>query len=226
VAVASCESSAIDGLAGRRGLVLGAEPHQFDLPPRSEAAAVLTSARFRDETDEADSIAASIRDLFAGGVAPSDVAVLARDEGAARAYCGLLADRGIPIVAPPTAWRAPHDIADLLALAGVVDDPYDHAHLLRVLASPLVGLSDASLRALCRDSTDAAQLSLDVGLDEKRTGGRPGVAAATLAQNVLYGLVDLRLGDHGRASLEAFRRRWSEWRATCAHLRPPAAIAY
>lgn len=118
------------------------------------------------------------------------------------------------------------DVADLLALACVIDDPHDHAHLLRVLASPLVGLSDASLLTLCRDPSDAAQLSLGVDLVDVHVTGSRGTVGATLSDNALYGDADLKLSEHGRSSLAAFRERWSAWRRDCASLSPPAALAY
>jgi len=225
VCAASCDAAAIDGIGGRRALSL-ADAHRIDLPPRTEARVATSAMRYDDEDSEADAISSSIRDLLAGGVRPNDVMVLARDEGGASVYARLLAQRGIPVTASPEAWQSPRDIADLLALACVVDDPYDHAHLLRVLSSPLVGLSDASLLTLCRDPSDAAQLPLDVGLLDVRVAGSRGTVSTTLASNALYGNTDLKLSEHGRASLVAFRERWSTWRRECAGMDPSAAIAF
>jgi len=224
VAAASCAASAIDGIGGRRALALD-DSTTIDVSATRPAAQV-TANRCGDEAEEADAIAVAINRLLAEGAMPSDIVVLARDEAAAAVYARSLAQRGVPLTAPPNAWQAPADILDLLALACVVDDPYDHAHLLRVLASPVVGLSDLSLLAVCRDPTDADQLSLDVGLDDTVVGGGRGPATTTLAQNVLYGLADRRLADHARLSLAAFRTSWRTWRAACARMGPAAALAY
>ena len=55
------------------------------------------------------------------------------------------------------------EIYDLIALCAVIDDPTDQGDLLRVLSSPVVGLCDANLWALCKDPAQALQLSLEVG---------------------------------------------------------------
>lgn len=227
VAAAYSEASAIDGIGGRRIFMLGDGAHRVEFPPPVPAETpIAAAARFDGEAAEADAVAGSIRELLAQGTPPADIMVLARDADGAAVYNRLLGERGVPITASPTAWQAPHDIADLLALACIVADPYDHAHLMRVLSSPLVGLSDFSLLTLCRDPVDAGQLSLDVGLDDMRIKGARAMAPTTLADNALYGNADLNLADHARASLIAFRQRWSEWRRECANRSVPSALAY
>ncbi len=226
VAAASCAASAIEGLGGRRSLTLPDDAVQVDLPPRAGASAARSIARYENEDEEADAIAADIRGLFASGVAAADIIVLARDIAGAGVYARLLAERGVPVAAEPDAWQAPADIADLLALACAVDDPYDHAHLLRVLASPLVALSDASLLTLCRAPDDATQLMLDVADADARGPAARGMAQTTLAENVLYGHADMRLSERARASLAAFRERWHVWRAACATMPAPAVLAF
>lgn len=225
VATASCASSAVEGIRGRRPLSLGASATSIVLAPRS-AAVVVTARRFADENAEADEMSAAIRGLLAEGASPADIFVLTRDRSAASIYANALAERSVPITAPADAWQSPEDVLDLLALAAIVDDPYDHAHLLRALASPVVGLSDLSLLRLCRDPADAGQLSLDVGLDDARIGGARGTASTTLAENALLGDADQRLSDDARAALVAFRERWQIWRERCATMAPAAALAY
>ena len=226
IAIAISDGAAIDGIGGRRALAVASDVVRIELPPSPSTNAVADATRYADEGAEADAIARSIAELLAGGVRPDDVMVLARDAGGAAVYARLLAERGIPIAAPPHAWQEPKDVGDLLALACVVSDPYDHAHLLRVLASPLVGLSDLSLLILCRDPSSADQLALDVGQNDTRLVAERGTPVATLAENVLYGHADAALSEHGRTSLAAFRERWSQWRDACAGLSAPAAIAY
>ncbi|HZW73115.1 MAG TPA: hypothetical protein VFF43_06185, partial [Caldimonas sp.] len=224
IAAAGCDAVAIDGKNGRRPINLGDEAERITLPPRASVA-TSSARRFDDESAEADAIATEIGEILTTGAPPDDIVVLARDADGATVYAHLLAERGIAVAAPSHAWQAPHDIADLLALACVVDDPYDHAHLLRVLASPLVGLSDLSLLTLCRDQADAAQLTLDVDIDDPRVSGERG-ATGTLADNVLYGAADLRLAPQARASLEQFRSRWAVWRKRCARMSAAAALSY
>lgn len=225
VAIGSCAASAIEGIRGRRSLALGDAATSLVLPPRA-AHASATARRYADESAEADSVAGSIRDLLERGTAPADIFVLTRDLSAAMIYVNALSDRGVPICAPRDTWQSPEDVADLLALAAIVDDPYDHARILRVLASPVVGLSDLSLLRLCRDPADADQLALDVGLDDARLSGARGPASTTLAENVLYGAADQRLSEPARAALASFRERWREWRRSCATMQPAAALSY
>ena len=224
IALARCKASTVDGIAGRREAVLPDVALHVELAPLPCNAAPV-AARYADEGVEADAIARSIMDLIAAGVSPGDIVVATRDVDAAAVYAAALESRGVPAVAPAARWQAPHDIADLLALFAVVADPYDHAHLLRVLASPLVGLSDASLRALCSDPAGSAQLSLDVTDDRERAGAR-GEAEATLADNALSGFADRLLSAPGRLALAAFRERWAVWRSACADLRAGGALAY
>lgn len=225
VAVASCAASAVEGIRGRRALSLGPAATAITLAPHGARAAVM-ARRFADEDAEADATAEELRGLLARGAAPDEILVLTRDRSAAAIYAHALAERSIPVTAPDDAWQSPADVGDLLALACIVDDPYDHAHLLRVLSSPIVGLSDLSLLRLCRDPSDAGQLSLDVGLDDARVTGARGPASTTLAENVLYGHADQRLSERARAALGRFRDRWSVWRASCATMSAPAALVY
>lgn len=226
LAAAICPASAIDGIHGRRALPLGDAVEKIVLPPPA-VRATTTAARFSDEEAESDAVARDIRELLErSSVQPSEIVVLTRDRAAAAIYVRALSERGVPITAPHDAWQAPEDVADLLALACVIDDPYDHAHLLRVLSSPVVAMTDLSLLRLCRDPEDADQLALDVGLDDARLSGGRGIVSTTLAENVLYGLADQRLSDGARASLAAFRGRSKVWRSACARMSPPSAIAY
>ena len=223
IAAAGCDIAAIDGKNSRRALQLD-DAERMTLSPRVSAA-ITSARRFDDESAEADAIATAIGDLLGTGVNTADIVVLTRDGDGATVYARLLAERGVAVAAPSHAWQAPHDVADLLALACIVDDPHDHAHLLRVLESPLVGLSDLSLLTLCRDQADAAQLTLDVDLDDARVSGERG-ATGTLADNVLYGAADPRLTPQALASLVEFRRRWDVWRKTCARMSPAAGLSY
>jgi len=224
VAVAGREASAVDELHGRRSFVqtplnASATAGRPDLGPAPEA------HRFADEIAEADWIADRVAGLLRGGIRPDRVAVLSRDRDAALIYARLLAARGLPSLPPANAYAAPDDVADLFALAAIVDDPYDHARLLRVLASPLVGFSDATLWTLCRDASASAQLSLDVGGEEGARARDRTAVRTRLADNVLYGGADSALPDASRDVLRRFRERFAEWRAACSTLAPADAFA-
>lgn len=222
-ASATCEAAAIDGIGGRRAF-------------RHDAATVVdlgqpapharrTVARANDESDEADSIGAEIVGLLASGVEPRDVAVLARDADGAAAYAALLAGRGVPVTETLTRWQSPHEIADLLALCAIVDDPFDQAHLLRVLSSPLVALSDSSLRTLCRDRAERAQLTFDAIVADERARTVRAAGPTTLADNTLSGAADHLLAEGARSSVEAFRTFWAAARLRWAGAGLGASIA-
>ena len=222
LAVAGRESSAVDEIHGRRSFVQ--PPSAGSTSGLPESAPELAAHRFVNESAEADWIADRVAGLLHEGARPNEVAVLSRDRDAALIYARHLAVRGLPSLPPADAYAAPDDVADLFALAYAVDDPYDHARLLRVLASPLVGFSDATLWTLCRDASASAQLSLDVGGDEgTRTRDRSAVRTR-LADNVLYGGADSALPEGSRAVLRRFRDRFAEWRAACSALAPADAF--
>ena len=226
IAMGGWAESAIDAFGGRRNLIPADPARRVELPVPPLPTRGQSAERLADEPAEADRVAASIGELCAAGAAPRDIAVLARDADAAGVYATLLAQRGVPIEAPSRAWTSPAAIGDLLALACVVDDPYDQAHLLRVLASPVVGLNDLSLWTLCRDPADTAQLALplDPAQAPVATGMNPG--PRTLADNVLSGRADSALGADARASLAAFRSGLARWRAASESMTPAASLAY
>jgi hypothetical protein len=225
VAVAGREASAVDELHGRRALAPLPEAHVINAgrPARGPDP---EGHRFANEIEEANWIVDRVFALLAARVPPEEIAVLARDREAAQIYAGLLAERGLPVLPPPHAFAAPDDIADLFALAHVVEDPYDQARLLRVLASPLVGFSDASLWTLCGDATPDAQLSLDVGGGEGKRGRDRGAMRTRLTNNVLYGDADGSLPEPSRADLQRFRIRLAQWSATCFVLGAAEAFAF
>ncbi len=225
VTIAGCEEAAIDGIAGRRSALdpAAAQMH-ITLPARSGMPRTWDGRRFADENEEADSLSAHVADLLRAGVEAHDVALLSRSDDAAAIYATLLARRGLPVSAPRRRFERAAHIADLLALAAALDDPYDHAHLLRVLSSPVVGLSDASLWALCRDPEDTLQLSLDVGAREQHRNATPQARRTSLAHNVFDGHVDHLLPEATRDVVQGFRRAATAWRAEITALSPPLAL--
>jgi superfamily I DNA/RNA helicase len=223
--LAGWSEAALDGIQGRRSALAAMEPTERIALAPPAAAPQPGSHRFDGEAEEVAQLALSLDDLLRQGTAPDEIAVLTRSADAAAIYADLLERRGLPTDAPLDRLAAPHDIADWLALCAVVDDSSDHEHLLRVLASPLLGLSDASVYALCEDPAAVTQLALDVGVGDERK--RPGSERqrTALARNMLEGTVDARLPQPARDLIVRFREQLAVWRARFTGIQPAAAIA-
>ena len=216
-------ASAVDGFQGRRSCLDGHDgAARVQLPPL-RAPAQLRVERFADEQTEVGWIAERIEMLLQGGAAAETIAVLTRSEDAACAYAAALRERGLPVAKPSTQLERPDEMADLLALCAVVDDPTDQGQLLRVLASPVVGLCDAHLWALCKDPAQAMQLSLDVGA---QSAGQTRPDALVLARNVMTGAADAILSETARVRVAAFRERMAAWQAACRCLPLTARFIY
>ncbi|MBV8365171.1 MAG: hypothetical protein JO194_01605, partial [Candidatus Eremiobacteraeota bacterium] len=139
ITIAGWPEAAIDGLEGRRSALAALPADQrVELAPLSAAPAPLFR-RFADEAEEVAALTLALRDLLRQGVPPDAIAVLTRSPDAAAIYARALRAAGLPADAPLADFEEPAQISDWLALAAVVDDQHDHAHWLRVLASPLVG---------------------------------------------------------------------------------------
>jgi len=225
VVLAGSEAARVDGFEGRRSALaaLGAA-ERIELAPLA-APAALEVAKLRDEAEESDWLAQRIRDLVAAGVAAESIAVLSRTDQAAAIYAQHLRERGVPASKPGSRLERDDEMADLLALCAVVDDPLDQEHLMRVLSSPLVGLSDASLRALCRDAGERRQLSLEVGVvpTAATTISPP---PGTLARNMESGDADGMLPETARERIVALRKNLRAWRAQCRLRSPVERLVY
>lgn len=225
ITIAGCADAAIDGLDGRRSLIQTFEPTQrMSLAPLHPVPAIVAQ-RFEHESDEIQHLATDLADLLRNAVAPADVALLTRSTDAAAVYARALEAHGLPVDAPLDAFAEPHAIHDWLALAAVVDDAYDHAHMLRVLASPMVGLADASIYALCEDTTAVTQLALDVGVNDERRRPAGARQRTALARNMLEGIVDARLPEPVRDTVQLFRAQLTSWREQYAGLPAAGVIA-
>jgi len=225
VVVAGNETAAIDGFEGRRSAVSGfTGAARIELAPIAAPAARIVQ-RFTSESHEADWVAEQIRNLLAQGAAPESIAVLTRTDGAAMLYAQHLRERGLPASKPSTMLEREDQIADLLALCAVVDDPLDAEHLLRVVSSPVAGLSDASVWALCREPAERMQMTLDVGVVDGPTA-KTSPKAGTLARNFHGGYADSALPEPTRAVLASLRDELARWREECCRLSPIERLAY
>lgn len=223
LAIAGWEDAAIDGFEGRRPALKApdGEASTMTLTPPPPPERVVR--RFDTEEEEIGWLAGRVDELLSNGVAPSDIALLTRGEDAAALYAAALGRSGVPALPPPQRFAAPEDIADLLALGAVVENPTDVEFLLRVVASPLLGLSDAGVWALCRGAGGDAQLQLDLGIIERERGAKTVREKGALVRNVWQGSADDVLPETARTTMAAFRARLLEW-ARRAESSPPARV--
>lgn len=224
VLIAGNDTAAIDGFEGRRSALAGfTGAARIELAPMVAPAARVVQ-RFAEESDEADWLASQIRALIEQGAAQESIAILSRTDGAAALYAQYLRERGIAASKPSTILEREDQVADLLALCALVDDPLDAEHLLRVLSSPVAGLADASVWTLCREPAERLQMTLDVGVADTARVKSP--KPGTLARNFHGGYADSALPEATRAMLAALRSDLTRWRDRCAGLSPVERLAY
>ena len=133
----------------RPGPVLAAEPLEV-IDVVSEDGGKATREQ------EAEAVADLVGELGARGYAWPQIAVLFRSLTEVEPYRAALAARGIPAHLVAGRGFFAHDqVADTLALLALVENPYDEAALVRVLASPYVSASDDDLVALRRRAGDS-----------------------------------------------------------------------
>ena len=233
VTLCGWEDAAIDGLCGRRSALksltatssvaltpLGAHSSSGLLSSpgllRPGSGGGASTHRFATEEEEVAHVAASIADLLREGVPPRNIALLTRNADAAESYAEHFSAIGLPVDSPVERFAHAREIDDWLALTAVVDDPADHEHLLRVLASPVLGLSDSSIFALCEDPQTVTQLALGVGVGDERRRPSSEPPRRTLSRNVFEGVVDQRLSESARERIARFRDAISRWREELA----------
>jgi superfamily I DNA/RNA helicase len=224
--IAGSEHGQIDAMTGTKA-AMGAyrEPAQrVVLAPRTTAASSVRAQRFGSESDEGAWLCTTLHDLIREGADAGSIAVLSRSPDAAAVYARLLKHGGLPVVEPTELFEAPDDIADLLAVAATIADPSDHAHLLRVLSSPLLGLSDATVWDLCRPADEVVQLTLDVGARGEHRRPDSGQRQTLLSENVFGGKADESLPAPVRERLSRFRGHFARWRSLAATQSPAAAV--
>lgn len=225
VVAAGFEGSRIDGFEGRRSLLSALEGAQHvDLPPMVMPPTAVE--RFGDEAEEFEWLARSIGTLISSGCPPETIALLARSVDAAAVYARQLQSRGLPALMPASMLQNPKEMADLFALAAIVDDSFNQEHLLRVLSSPITGLSDASIWVLCRDPVSSSQLTLDVGVTPLDEPKKVDASEMILARNVLGGGVDDALSEQARLSLQSLRADLTRWRRDCASMSVPQKLLF
>jgi len=222
--VAGWEDARVDGFEGRRSaLSLAAAGGHIELAPQA-AVPSQHFERLASEAEEVSWLASQLRGLLSEGVKPDAVALLCRGSDTAATYARLLRDNGLPVSLPLDAFENEVELQDLLSLAALVQDSFAAAHLLRVLSSPLLALSDATVWTLCRDPLAAAQLALPV--DEIVPSSHAGAGGTTLANNVLFGAADALLSEPQRSLLEGFRSELARWREATRGFSSAHLLAY
>jgi superfamily I DNA/RNA helicase len=185
------------------------ELHDEHRSPHREVQRVAT------QRDEADLIAERVGGWLAEGFRPEKIAVLFRSVRSVALYEAALLDRNIPAVAAGDVnIFADRRALDALALLWNVCDPFRHDWLLRTLANPAFGLSDASLTFLCAEPPDP-QRSL-FSFDEEPA---PTVRVSRwnpkrdlrFGWNVIRGERDDALSPAAAACVRRFRRLREHW---------------
>ncbi len=185
---------------------------------------------FRATTQQAEAqyISEHVIDLLQGGASPDTVAVVFRSVQCVHIYRDALLQRNVPVqtVGDVNLFGERHAL-DALALLWCLYDPFRHDYLLRVLQGDVLGLSDASVQALCADPPQTqAPLFNDLTLEpkESRSGRWDSKRDVRLALNVLRGDCDDALSAQARERLTVFRSLRRSWLESLRDM-PPAMLA-
>lgn len=178
--------------------------------------------------EEAGFIAERVAQWLRAGTPPQEVAVLFRSVQCVEVYENALLERGIPVaIAGDANVFADRRALDALALLWNVYDPFRHEWLLRTLAGHSLGLSDASIEALCGEPPDP-QRPLFTFDDEPAPTVRSSrwnpKRDLRLGWNVIRGERDDALGEEGARRVRAFRAQRETW-LEAMHAEPFEAFA-
>lgn len=175
----------------------------------------LTLYRGASRRDEAAFVAATVRGWLDEGTPPERIAVLFRSVRAIEPYEEALLDRNVALVtAGDVNVFADRRAIDALALLWNAYDPFAHEWLLRTLANPALGLSDATLATLCGEPP-SPQTPLFVFEDEPaptlRASRWDPKRDLRLGWNVVRGDRDAELPAVARERLARFRAQRLGW---------------
>ncbi len=172
--------------------------------------------RVGSHAKEAAFIAAEIAKLLEAGAQPNSIAILVRTLRYARPYVDALLDADVPVtLIGDLDVLGSRVVQDALALLWSVEDTSRHDWLLRVLQTPTMRLSDATLVTLCGEPSDAQARLFPPS--EAEAEGEPRVRSdrnrdVRLGQNVIEGARDMDLEPEARMRLERFRAHRARWR--------------
>ncbi|MGA3036381.1 MAG: 3'-5' exonuclease [Vulcanimicrobiaceae bacterium] len=176
--------------------------------------------RVGSHAKEAAFIAAEIAKLRESGAQPSSIAILVRTLRYARPYVDALLDDDVPVtLIGDLDVLGSRVVQDALSLLWAVEDTARHDWLLRVLQTPTMRLSDATLVTLCGEPSDAQARLFPPS--EAEAEGEPRVRSdrnrdVRLGRNVIEGERDMDLEPEARTRLEDFRIRRLRWREIVA----------
>jgi hypothetical protein len=180
-----------------------------------QSAPALARHRAATPRDEAAFIAGQVAAWLHEGTRPENIAVIFRSVRNVEEYERALLDCDVPVAIVGDAnLFTDRRALDALALLWNVYDPFRHDWLLRTLANPALGLSDASLALLCTEppSPQRPLFALD---DEpaptSRTSRWDPKRDLRLGWNVIRGDQDGALTAEARVHVERFRRLRAEW---------------
>jgi len=172
--------------------------------------------RFADREAEAAAVAERVTALLAGGTPPGRIAIAHRSLRTLGLLENALVARDIPIAPcgdPALFTRA--DVLDALSLLWSAVDPFRHDWLLRVLQTPMLRLSDASVAVLCGEPANPQPALFELPEDATETDRRwDRKRDLRLGCNVVYGERDADLTPLARERLQGYRRRrerWTQW---------------
>lgn len=170
--------------------------------------------RLSGPSQEAAFIGDTIVDWIAGGVPPERIAIVFRSVRNVELYERALLDRNVATaVAGDLNLFADRRALDAMALLWNVHDPFRHDWLMRTLSGAL-GLSDASLVALCSDPPDPQRALFT--FDEEppptvRSSRWNAKRDLRLGWNVVRGEVDDALSEDAAQRVARFRSRREAW---------------
>ncbi len=185
------------------------ELHERRRSPRREF------QRVSSPRDEAALIAERVDARLSEGTRAEKIAVLFRSVRNVAAYEAALLDRNIAvIVAGDLNAFADRRALDAIALLWNVHDPFRHDWLLRTLANPALGLSDASLAILCGEPPDPQRPLF--AFDEEpaptaRTSRWSPKRDLRLGWNVIRGERDAALSEDAAGRVQRFRALRERW---------------
>jgi superfamily I DNA/RNA helicase len=202
-----------------RDATIAAAAHGVLTPGAAPAAATGAVSVFRapDIQAEAAFVADGVARAIAEGVAPREIAVIARSLRCIDPYLKHLLRRNVPVdVAGEGSLYDFGAVGDALAALWALADPYRHDWLLRNLEAPWLRLSDASIAVLCGEPPDAQTLLFEPPREEEDERARrwDRHRSLRLGRNVLRGDRDGDLSTIARERLAAFRaarRNWTEF---------------
>ena len=165
-------------------------------------------ARPPNQDDEADTIARWVQQQCATGTSPNEILVVLRSMERSLLYENALVAHGITVqtigACNPLAHR---DALDALAPLFFLAQPERNEWLLRLLASPTMALSDASLATLC----GVPQAQIELVVSPNLPSSRDPLRYVRLMQNVLTGERDGEISSVAAQRISQLRSLRNAW---------------